>query len=104
MRIPAFARACVLAVALACAAGLVLAQRTGVHPVSGRVYAPTMGAAGAPWLDRAERVDEEAPERALRFLRVPRGATVADVGAGSGYFTVRLARAVCTRATSSPRC
>ena len=72
----------------------VVAQQPGVHPVSGRVYALPLGVAGAPWLDRAEREREEDPDLAMRLIRVERGSTVADLGAGSGYFTVRLARAV----------
>ena len=70
------------------------AQQPGVHPVSGRVYALPMGVAGADWLDRQERELEEDPDQAMRLIRVQRGSTVADLGAGSGYFTVRLARAV----------
>src|SRR5215207_3297021 len=66
----------------------------GRHPVSGREYAWPMGVAGAPWLDREEREAEEAPSRALRLLNVKTGEAVADVGAGSGYFTERLARLV----------
>ena len=72
------------------------AQTPGVHPVSGRVFALPMGVAGAPWLDRRERLDEEEPDLAMRLIRVERGSTVADLGAGSGYFTVRLAKAVGT--------
>jgi protein-L-isoaspartate O-methyltransferase len=64
------------------------------HPVSGRIIAPTMSVLGAPWLDRPEREAEEQPARAVEALRVRRGAVVADVGAGSGYYTVRLSRAV----------
>jgi ubiquinone/menaquinone biosynthesis C-methylase UbiE len=30
----------------------------------------------------------------MRLIRVQRGSAVADLGAGSGYFTIRLARAV----------
>jgi ubiquinone/menaquinone biosynthesis C-methylase UbiE len=89
------------AVALACAAtAAVLAQQAGVaaqpgvHPVSGRRYAQVMGAAGAAWLDRPERIEEEQPDRALDVLKIARGAVVADVGAGSGYFTVRLSQRV----------
>jgi ubiquinone/menaquinone biosynthesis C-methylase UbiE len=70
------------------------AQSGGVHPVSGRQFALPMSAEGAPWLERRERVDEEEPDLALRLLRVPKGATVADIGAGSGYMTVRLAKIV----------
>jgi ubiquinone/menaquinone biosynthesis C-methylase UbiE len=64
------------------------------HPVSGRVIAQTMSVAGAPWLDRPEREAEEQPTRAVDALRLKSGMVVADVGAGSGYYTVRLARAV----------
>jgi ubiquinone/menaquinone biosynthesis C-methylase UbiE len=73
---------------------LALSQAPGVHPVSGREYARPMGVGGASWLDRPEREAEEAPSRALAFLEVAAGSTVADIGAGSGYFTERLARLV----------
>ena len=75
------------------AAGLA-AQQPGVHPVSGRRYAPVMGYQGAPWLERSEREEEEAPDVALNVLKIPKGASVADIGAGSGYITVRLAARV----------
>lgn len=64
------------------------------HPVSGRVIAPVMGAAGAGWLERPEREAEEAPSKAIAALKIQPGQTVADIGAGSGYYTVRLAQAV----------
>jgi ubiquinone/menaquinone biosynthesis C-methylase UbiE len=70
------------------------AQQPGVHPLTGRVFALPMGVQGAAWLDRREREDEEDPDLAMRLLRVQRGSTAADIGAGSGYFTMRLARAV----------
>jgi ubiquinone/menaquinone biosynthesis C-methylase UbiE len=75
-------------------AATLAAQQPGVHPVSGRVYAQTMGVQGAPWLERVEREREEDPDLAIRLLRIQKGWTVADVGAGSGYITLRLARAV----------
>jgi ubiquinone/menaquinone biosynthesis C-methylase UbiE len=75
-------------------ATVVSAQQPGKHPVSGRVYALTMGVQGAPWLDRPERDKEEDPDLAIRLLRIQRGSTVADIGAGSGNITIRLARAV----------
>lgn len=85
----------ILLAALALATGATLvSQQAGVHPVSGRVYARTMSVEGAPWLERRERDTEEEPDLALRLLRIRRGSVVADVGAGSGYFTVRLARIV----------
>ena len=70
------------------------APQPGKHPVSGRVYAQTMGVQGAPWLDRNERDREEDPDLAIRLLRIQKGSTVADVGAGSGNITIRLAKAV----------
>lgn len=70
------------------------AQQAGVHPVSGRVYAQTMGVQGASWLERDEREREEDPDLAIRLLKIQKGSTVADVGAGSGYITLKLARAV----------
>jgi len=66
----------------------------GVHPVSGRRFANVMGWQGAEWLERTEREQEEEPDRALDALGALAGLTVADVGAGSGYFTVRLASRV----------
>jgi SAM-dependent methyltransferase len=84
--------AAVLAAALALTASAHTSQ--GVHPVSGRTFAAVMGASGAGWLERAEREAEEAPETALDALNIKKGSTVADVGAGSGYFTVRLSARV----------
>ena len=79
--------------AVVLASGLA-AQTPGVHPISGRRYAPVMGYQGAPWLERGEREEEEAPDVALDVLKIPKGASVADIGAGSGYITVRLAARV----------
>ncbi len=65
-----------------------------VHPITGRHIAPTMSAAGADWLVRPEREAEEAPDVALASIGIARGETVADIGAGAGYFTWRLAERV----------
>jgi SAM-dependent methyltransferase len=75
-------------------AGGQTATAPGVHPISGRRFAPVMGYQGADWLDREERVQEEEPDTALDAIKIDKGATVADVGAGSGYMTVKLARRV----------
>ena len=66
----------------------------GRHPVSGREIAPVMGVGGAGWLERPERESEEEPSRAIEALDLRPGMTVADIGAGSGYYTVRMARKV----------
>lgn len=46
------------------------------------------------WLTRADRDADERPNAVLDSLRIPVGAAVADVGAGMGYFTWRLAERV----------
>lgn len=60
----------------------------------GRRIAQVMGAAGADWLTREDREKFEQPEKVLDALKIKPGMTVADVGAGNGYFTLRLARRV----------
>jgi SAM-dependent methyltransferase len=69
-------------------------QAPGIHPLTGRQYALPMSAAGAAWLDRGERQREENTELSLRLLDVATGSVVADIGAGSGYYSSRLARMV----------
>jgi ubiquinone/menaquinone biosynthesis C-methylase UbiE len=64
------------------------------HPVTKRPIAGVMGMGGADWLTRPERAQEEQPEKALDALAIEPGSVVADVGAGVGYFTERLARRV----------
>ncbi len=78
----------------ALAAAVAPAQQTGTHPISGRRYAGVMGHQGAAWLERTEREREEAPDKALDAIGLEQGMVVADVGAGTGYFTVRMARRV----------
>jgi tRNA A58 N-methylase Trm61 len=77
---------------------LLLIQAPGrsqdTHPVTGRHYAGAMGVAGAPWLVRDEREAEEHPDQALDELKIPKGSKVADVGAGVGYMSWRLAKSV----------
>src|SRR5262245_14718740 len=84
-------RAAVLAIALLVQ---VAAFAQGVHPISGRRYAGVMGIGGAEWLVRPEREMEEQPDRALDEIGIAKGSAVADVGAGAGYFTWRLAERV----------
>ena len=86
-------RVIAVSVALVIVAGvLVEAQRR--HPVSGRIFAPVMGVGGAGWLERPEREDEEAPSKALDALELKPGMVVADIGAGSGYYSSRIAKRV----------
>jgi ubiquinone/menaquinone biosynthesis C-methylase UbiE len=86
-------RVIAVSVALVIVAGVfVEAQRR--HPVSGRIFAPVMGVGGAGWLERPEREDEEAPSKALDALELKPGMVVADIGAGSGYYSSRIAKRV----------
>src|SRR2546421_4383383 len=74
---------------LFCFLSLLCAEQ--VHPVTGRRIASVMGASGADWLVRPERESEEAPDAALDAIGIAAGSAVADIGAGVGYFTWRIA-------------
>lgn len=60
----------------------------------GREIAQVMGPGGMLWLERPERIEEEKPELVIEALKLKGGETVVDFGAGSGYYTFRLAKAV----------
>ncbi len=65
----------------------------------GREISQVMGHQGAGWLERPEREEEERTDLLLKELKLKAGDTVADVGAGSGYFSWRMARVVGARGT-----
>jgi len=89
-----FAAVCALMLVGSAAIAAQQIASPGVHPISGRRYAQTMSYLGADWLDRSERVQEEEPDVALDALKLAQGSIVADVGAGSGYMTVKMAKRV----------
>ena len=62
----------------------------------GREIAGVMGWEGAQWLERRSRTREERPDLLLQVLAIAPGMTVADVGAGTGYYTWQLAQRVGT--------
>lgn len=58
---------------------------------AGREIAQVMSWHGAAWLERAERSTEERPDLLLPLLPLRPGMVVADMGAGSGYYSRRIA-------------
>ena len=53
-----------------------------------------MGLGGAEWLDREEREKEEQPQKAIAQFNLKPGMMVGDVGAGTGYYSIRMAKLV----------
>src|SRR5262245_57229081 len=56
-----------------------------------REIALVMGHEGADWLERPEREAEEQPDLLMESLKLKVGDCAADIGAGTGYLTRRLA-------------
>ncbi len=65
----------------------------------GREISRVMGHRGAAWLERPERKKQEHPDQLVEELNLKKGQSVADIGAGTGYFTRRLASAVGPKGT-----
>lgn len=57
----------------------------------GREIAQVMGHRGAVWLERPSREQRERPQTLLSQLDLRDDMVVADIGAGTGYFTFRIA-------------
>ena len=57
----------------------------------GREIAQVMGHPGIGWLERDNREKEEAPSKAIALLELAPDAVIADIGAGSGYYSFRIA-------------
>jgi SAM-dependent methyltransferase len=85
-------RAAVILVLIVSASLALFAQ--GQHPRSGRRIAQVMGVGGADWLERAERENEENPTKAIQLIGIKPGMVVADIGAGVGYYSFRIAELV----------
>jgi len=60
----------------------------------GREISQVVGHQAITWLERPERVGEELPDEVIRNMEVKPTDVVADIGAGSGYFSLRLAKLV----------
>jgi len=95
--------ALLLAASAALAQPAALAERYSPVPASadgigkrymGREISAVMGWQGAAWLERGEREQEERTDLLLPELKLAPGMVVADVGAGSGYISRRVAARV----------
>ncbi len=60
----------------------------------GRQIAHVMGHQGADWLERPERELEEKTDQMIELLGLKPGDNAADIGAGTGYVTWRMAKKV----------
>ena len=60
----------------------------------GREIARYMGHQGMMWLDRKSRETEEKPDLTVENLNLEADDVVADIGAGSGYFSFRIVQQV----------
>ncbi len=60
----------------------------------GRQIAYVMSHQGIDWLERPEREKEENSSQLLRNMKIKPGMIVADIGAGSGYYTARISKKV----------
>ena len=60
----------------------------------GREIAQVMGHLGAGWLERPQREQEERTDLLLELLALQPGDVVADIGAGTGYFSLPMAQQV----------
>lgn len=60
----------------------------------GREISKIMNFMGMSWLERSTRSQEENTELAIKNLPITKNSVVADIGAGSGYYTFRIAKRV----------
>lgn len=60
----------------------------------GRETSGVMGHQAADWLERPQRTHEEMPDEVVANMNLRPTDVVADIGAGSGYFTFRMAAQV----------
>jgi ubiquinone/menaquinone biosynthesis C-methylase UbiE len=75
-------------------AGSDLAAGGAPQEATGRKPAQVMSHEGAAWLEREGRDQEEKPEVVLEAMDLRPGMTVAEIGAGTGYFSRRIAPVV----------
>ncbi len=90
-----FSAACGRAQDAGCAAGPVagpaVQAATDTHH---RTPANVMSFESAAWLEREGREDLEKPEVVIQAMEIRKGMAVAEIGAGTGFFSRRIAKAV----------
>ena len=60
----------------------------------GREIAAIMDASGSDWLERPSRPREESTDSIVQAMQLKPNMVVADIGAGTGYYTFRVAKLV----------
>ncbi|HEY4589712.1 MAG TPA: methyltransferase domain-containing protein, partial [Thermoanaerobaculia bacterium] len=91
--------------ALLVAIGAACAQAPAEHPAAEtgspgaaasakREPANVMSWEKADWLEREGRAENEKPELVIQAMDLKPGMTVAEIGAGTGFFTRRIAKVV----------
>lgn len=95
---------CICLIAVSCNAqnkteGAIYSYKTRSFDGIGKVYMGreisfVMGFAGKDWLERDTREQEEGVKLAIKNLPITSSSVVADIGAGSGYYTFRIASKV----------
>ena len=73
---------------------LALAASAAQSAPAKREPAGVMSYEGAAWLERDGRDQQEKPEVVLAAMQLREGMSVAEIGAGTGYFSRRLGKAV----------
>jgi FkbM family methyltransferase len=56
----------------------------------GREISQVMGHLGASWLERPKREQEERTDLLIKSMQIKPADRIADIGAGSGYFSFRM--------------
>jgi predicted methyltransferase len=78
----------------ACGSPLPADGKGAAPPPAKRQPANVMSFEGAAWLEREGRAELEKPELTLAAMALREGMTVAEIGAGTGFYSRRLAKAV----------
>jgi len=73
---------------------LLACARPPAQPDRKPAHVMSYSASSEEWLEREGREEEAKPEIVLQAMDLKPGQTVADIGAGTGYFSRRIARVI----------